>query len=137
MGENKAQDLQARTKVFALRIIRLYAALPKTTEAQVIGKQLLRSGTSVGAHYREAQRAKSDADFISKIESGLQELEETAYWLELLMESGIMTEERLKPLYIETEELTAIFVSIVKKIKSKRGKHRDESTKQMMTDEQS
>jgi len=137
MGENKKQDLQARTKVFALRIIRLYAALPKTTEAQIIGKQLLRSGTSVGAHYREAQRAKSDSDFISKIEGGLQELEETAYWLELLMESGIMTEERLKPLYTETEELTAIFVSMVKKIKSKGGKHRDESTKQMMTDEQS
>jgi four helix bundle protein len=75
----------------------------------------------VGAHYREAQRAKSDADFINKIEGGLQELEETAYWLELLIESGIVTEERLKPLYTETEELTAIFVSMVKKVKSKRG----------------
>ena len=78
------QDLKERTKAFALRIIRLYAALPKTTEAQVLGKQVLRSGTSVGAHYREAQRAKSNADFIGKIEGGLQELEETAYWLELL-----------------------------------------------------
>jgi len=78
------QDLKERTKAFALRIIRLYAALPKTTEAQVLGKQVLRSGTSVGAHYREGQRAHSNADFISKIEGGLQELEETAYWLELL-----------------------------------------------------
>jgi four helix bundle protein len=121
MDENKKQDLRARTKAFALRIIRLYVALPKTTEAQVIGKQLLPSGTSVGAHYREAQRAKSDADFINKIEGGLQELEETAYWLELLIESGIVTEERLKPLYTKTEELTAIFVSMVKQVKSKRG----------------
>jgi four helix bundle protein len=121
MSEDRPQDLRARTKTFALRIIRLYVALPKTTEAQVIEKQLLRSGTSVGAHYREAQRAKSDADFINKIEGGLQELEETAYWLELLIESGIVTEERLKPLYTETEELTAIFVSMVKKVKSKRG----------------
>ncbi|GAB4408216.1 MAG: four helix bundle protein [Anaerolineae bacterium] len=126
MSEDRPQDLRVRTKTFALRIIRLYAALPKTTEAQVIGKQLLRSGTSVGAHYREAQRAKSDADFVNKIEGGLQELEETAYWLELLVESGIMTEERLKPLSNETEELTAIFVSMVKKVKSKRGKGRDE-----------
>jgi len=86
--------LRERTKAFALRVIRLYAALPKTTEAQVIGKQVLRSGTSVGAHYREAQRAKSDADFISKIEGGLQEAEETAYWLELLGESGILPDAR-------------------------------------------
>jgi four helix bundle protein len=74
MKEAQRQDLGKRTKDFALRIIRLYAALPKTTEAQVIGKQVLRSGTSVGAHYREARRAKSDADFISKIEGALQEL---------------------------------------------------------------
>lgn len=72
-----ATDLKTRTKKFALDIIRLYSALPKRTEAQVIGCQMLRSGTSVGAHYHEAQRAKSNADFISKIEGGLQELEET------------------------------------------------------------
>lgn len=70
-------DLRSRTKTFAVRIVRLYGALPKSTEAQVIGKQLLRSGTSVGAHYREAQRARSTAEFISKVEVGLQELEET------------------------------------------------------------
>ena len=74
-------DLKMRTKKFALRIIRLYSAVPKTTEAQVIGKQLLRSGTSVGAHYRESTRARSTAEFISKLEGGLQELEESAYWL--------------------------------------------------------
>jgi four helix bundle protein len=86
-------DLKLRTKDFAVRIIRLYAALPKTTEAQVIGKQILRSGTSVGAHYRESQYAKSDADFVSKIERGLQELEETSYWLELLEEMDIFNSE--------------------------------------------
>ena len=113
------RDLKERTKAFALRIIRLYASLPKTTEAQVLGKQMLRSGTSVGAHYREAQRAKSNADFISKIEGGLQELEETAYWLELLCDSSVVAQERLMPLQDETEELTAIFVTMVKKVKSK------------------
>ena len=119
MSENHKQDLRTRTKTFALRVIRVYTALPKTTEAQILGKQLLRSGTSVGAHYREAQRAKSDADFISKMEGGLQEFDETSYWLELLIESGIMSEKRLKPLYDETEELIAIFVTIVKNIKGK------------------
>lgn len=114
------QEIGSRTKDFALRIIKLYAALPKTTEAEVIGKQLLRSGTSVGAHYREARRAKSDADFVSKLEGGLQELDETAYWLELLGESGIMKPERLKSLQDEIEELIAIFVTMVKKVKSKR-----------------
>ena len=74
----KEQGLKIRTKTFALRVIRLYVALPKTTEAQVLGKQVLRSGTSVGAHYHEAQRAKSNTDFISKVEGALQELEETA-----------------------------------------------------------
>ncbi len=83
-------DLKTRTKRFALRIIRLFAALPKSVEAQVLGKQLLRSGTSVGAHYREGHRARSNAEFISKLEAGLQELEETSYWLELLSGSGIM-----------------------------------------------
>jgi four helix bundle protein len=79
-------DLKKRTKDFAVRIIKLYAALPKSTEAQVLGTQVIRSGTSVGAQYRESQHAKSDADFISKIEGALQELEETAYWLELIEE---------------------------------------------------
>ncbi|HEV7903259.1 MAG TPA: four helix bundle protein [Pyrinomonadaceae bacterium] len=99
MRQVKENDLRVRTKVYALRIIKLYTALPRTVEAQVLGKQILRSGTSAGAHYREACRAKSDADFISKIEGGLQELEETLYWLELLAESRIFAEERIKPLY--------------------------------------
>ena len=120
MKSAQPQELGPRTKDFALRIIRLYAALPKTTEAQVIGKQLLRSGTSVGAHYREARRAKSDADFISKMEGGLQELDETGYWLEILGDADIVNPQRLKPLTDEVEELIAIFVTMVKKVKTKR-----------------
>jgi four helix bundle protein len=119
MEEKKKQDLRARTKQFALRIIRLYSALPKSTEAQVIGKQVLRSGTSVGAHYREASRGKSDADFISKIEGALQELDETSYWLELLAESKIVSAEKIELLQKETNELIAIFVTMVKNVKNK------------------
>jgi four helix bundle protein len=110
-------DLKSRTKAFALRIIRLYTALPKTTEAQVLGKQLLRSGTSVGAHYREADRAKSTPDFISKMEGGLQELDETDYWLELLGDSEIVPHTRLADLRAEANELIAIFVASVKTAK--------------------
>jgi four helix bundle protein len=107
-------DLRNRTKQFALRVIRLFGALPKTVEAQVLGKQLLRSGTSVGAHYREGHRARSTAEFISKLEVGLQELDETAYWLELLIEGGIMPESRLVELVDEANQLTAILVTCVK-----------------------
>jgi len=96
-------DLKNRTKTYALRIIKLYQALPKSGEAQVIGKQILRSGTSVGAQYREACRAKSPADFINKMEGSLQELDETSYWLELLAESKIMPAERLIDLQKENE----------------------------------
>jgi four helix bundle protein len=110
-------DLKERTKQFALRIIRLYVALPKTTEAQVLGKPVLRSGTSVGAHYREASRGRSVAEFASKIETGLQELEETAYWLELLIEADIIPAKRLKELCKEADELTAILTTCVKNSK--------------------
>ena len=107
-------DLPGRTKAFALRIVRLYSALPKSRLAQVLGVQALRSGTSVGAQYREAIRARSRAEFASKVQSSLQELEETVYWLELLAESGVIRKERLVQLLQEAEELTAIFVSSVK-----------------------
>jgi len=111
------EDMKDRTRRFALRIIRLYVTLPKTTEAQVLGKQVLRSGTSVGAHYREGRRAKSAADLISKFEGGLQELEETMYWLELLGEAGIIDGDYLQPLHEEANELTAILVTMVKNTK--------------------
>jgi len=112
------QDLKDRTSDFALRIIRMYVRLPKTTEAQVIGRQVLRSGTSVGAQCREGHRAKSDADVISKFEGVLQELDETDYWLNLLVKAEIVPAEKLAPLIQETSELIAIFVAIVTKIKA-------------------
>ena len=122
------KDLRKRTKEFALRVIRLYSALPSSTVAQVIGKQVLRSGTSVGAHYREAFRSRSDAEFISKIQGGLQELEETVYWFELLIESNLVTEAKLKNLLQEASELTAIFIASVKTVKTRIAKTRTVDT---------
>jgi four helix bundle protein len=112
-------DLEIRTTDFALRVIKLYSALPKTTGAQVLGKQLLRSGTSVGAHYREAKRAKSTGDFISKVEGALQELDETSNWLELIERSGIIEARPLSPLRNEAVELTKILVTVVKRAKQR------------------
>jgi len=116
----KRADLAGRTKEFALRVVRLYVSLPKTAEAQVLGKQMLRSGTSVGAHYREAMRARSAVEFVSKIESGLQELEETRYWFELLVEAGVVPNARLAGLLKEADELTAILVASAKTAKRSR-----------------
>jgi four helix bundle protein len=95
----------------------MYGSLPNTTVAQVIGRQVLRSGTSPGAHYREAYRSRSPAEFISKIEGGLQELEETVYWLELLIESDTVPGHLLAPLIEETNELIAIFTASAKTAK--------------------
>ena len=118
-GKNQEpKDLQIRTKEFALRVIRLYCALPKSTEAQVLGKQVLRSGTSVGANYREANRARSRAEFIAKIGDCLKELDETDYWLELLAESSILPNAKLADLRDECDQLLAIFTTISKKTKS-------------------
>ncbi|MEK7674883.1 MAG: four helix bundle protein [Verrucomicrobiota bacterium] len=112
------EDLKIRTKRFALRIIRMYVALPKSnTVAQVLGKQVLRSGTSVGANYREASRGRSKAEFISKIGDCLKEIEETAYWLDLLVESGVVTATKMAELLDETNQLTAILTTIDKKSK--------------------
>jgi len=110
-------DLRERTKHFGLRIIRMFAKLPKTAEAQVLGKQLLRSGTSIGANYREAFRGRSRPEFIAKCGDCLREIEETAYWLELLVEGGIVAADKLSPLRTEIDELTAIFVTILKRSK--------------------
>ena len=118
--EKSGQDLRGRTKRFAIRIIKLYGSLPKRTEAQVIGKQLLRSGTSVGANYREGCRARSDAEFIAKLGICLQELDETAYWLELLEEAEIVKPSLLVDLHDETNQLIAIFTTISKNRKAKR-----------------
>lgn len=119
---NEKLDIIERTKSFALRIIRLYSALPKTMQAQVIGKQILRSGTSVGAHVREGRRSRSDAEMLSKVEGALQELEETVYWLELLYESCIVKAELLHDLTKDADELKAILITRAKTLKSRRAK---------------
>ena len=111
-------DLRDRTKKFALRVVKLFCSLPNTTEAHVLGNQILRSGTSIGANYREAYRGRSKAEFISKCGESLRELEETAYWIELLVDSGIVPTVRLADLRAECDELTAIFVTILKRAKS-------------------
>ena len=110
------KDLRIRTKDFALRIIKLYVSLPRLAVAQTLGNQLLRSGTSVGANYREACRARFNAEFVSKLGDSLKELEETSYWLELFADSGTIRPQRLTLLIDETSQLTAIFTSIAKKV---------------------
>lgn len=114
----KQAELRGRSKDFALRVIGMFSALPKSVPAQVMGKQVLRSATSVGANYREAQRARSRAEFIAKIGDCLKELDETAYWLELLDESGIFPAAKLAPLRDECDQLLAIFTTISKKAKA-------------------
>jgi four helix bundle protein len=114
---DEVPDLAWRTKDFALRVVRMFSALPKATEAQVLGKQVLRSGTSVGANYREAHRSRSKAEFIAKIGDCLKELDETAYWLELLVEAEIVPSVRLAPLQDECNQLLAIFTTIAKRAK--------------------
>lgn len=112
MGEPEAcEDLQRRTKQFALRVIRLCEHLPSRPAARVIGNQLLRSGTSVGANYRAARRARSNAEFASKIGIVLEEADESVYWLELLVEGGIVPLKKLNLLLREAEELVAIFAA--------------------------
>lgn len=112
------RDLDERTFQFARRAIRLFSALPKSTVAQVLGKQLLRSGTSVGANYREAERGRSRAEFIAIMGICLRELNETKYWLQLLDAENIFPNEKLEPLINETKELTAIFTTIIKRSKA-------------------
>ena len=113
--QNAEKDLAIRTKNFARRIIRLFVALPKETLAQVLDKQVLRAGTSVGANYREANRARSKAEFISKIGDCLKEADEAVYWLELLADENVVSQTRLSPLLQEANELVAIFVTISKR----------------------
>ncbi|MBM4020057.1 MAG: four helix bundle protein [Planctomycetes bacterium] len=105
------QELKARTKQFALRIMRLVRALPKNLEGRVIGGQLLRCGTSVGANYRAVCRGRSKADFVAKMAIAEEEADEASYWLELIVEGGLMTEPRMRPLLKEANELVAILTA--------------------------
>ncbi len=114
-------DLRVRTKEFAGRIIRLYVTLPANRrEIQVVGHQLLRSGTSVGANYREASRARSDAEFVAKIDLCTQEADESLYWLELLRDECGFESDPVTFLEKEANELISIFVTMSKKVKGKR-----------------
>jgi four helix bundle protein len=114
--KNEEKDLLPRTKAFARRVIRLYCSLSKPDAvAQVLGKQVLRSGTSVGANYREANRARTKAEFIAKLGDCLKEADETLYWLELLLEEEIVPAVKLQPLVTEANELVAIFITILKR----------------------
>jgi len=120
------EDLKNRSKRFALRVIRLCEALPKGRTADVIGGQLLRCGTSVGANYRAACRARSNAEFIAKMGIVEEECDESLFWMELVIEAGLLPEEQLKDLMQEGDELLAITVASIKTArgrtkKSKRG----------------
>lgn len=114
------QDLAKRTKAFALNIIKLSTQLPKTLEARVLAQQILRSGTSVAANYRAVCRARSRAEFIAKLGTVVEEADETVFWLELLIESGISQEDRTVGLLREAKELLAIFSASRRTAKSSR-----------------
>jgi four helix bundle protein len=112
-----AEVLKTRTKEFAKRVIGLCRSLPHSEEARLIGKQIFRSGTSVGANYRAACRGRSKADFIANLGIVLEEADETVYWLELLAETDIVSAKRLESLMSEGQELVAIFVASLKTAK--------------------
>lgn len=114
--------LKERTKQFGLRVLNLYEEISKTKKGEILGNQLLRSGTSVGANYRAACRAKSNADFIYKIQIVEEEADESVYWLELISESNIIRKNRLESILKEANELTAIFTSSGKTAKQRRNK---------------
>jgi four helix bundle protein len=121
MDNARVGKLEHRTKRFAIDVIKLYSQLPRSTVAQVLGRQLLRSGTSVGAQYCEAMRAKSITDFVSKIEGSLQEIEETRYWLDLSAESNTMPSSAMTAVRSESSELVAMLVASVRTAKKRRG----------------
>ena len=105
----KAAALKQRTKAFAVRIVKLFRSLPHTPDAQTLGKQVLRSGTSVAANYRAVCRARSKAEFIAKMGIVQEEADETVFWLELLTETDVLSNDRTKELLKEANELLAVF----------------------------
>jgi four helix bundle protein len=116
---SQPEELRERTKQFAIRIVKLFRALPKTEVARVLGRQVLRSGTSVAANYRAVCRARSRADFISKLSVVTEETDETVFWLELLIETGVVPKARLEKLLTEAGELIRIFGSSLYTARSK------------------
>ena len=117
---NRAKQLQSRTKKFAVRIIKAFVGLPKTEATRVIGRQFLRSGTSLAANYRAACRARSAADFISKISVVTEEADETLFWFEVLVESELIKIEKVEPLMSECEELLKVFSASLATAKANR-----------------
>ncbi|GAA4442386.1 four helix bundle protein [Pontibacter saemangeumensis] len=115
-----SEEFKKRAKIFALRVIKLYQSLPNNVEAQILGKQLLRAATSVAANYRAACRARSSAEFVSKIGIVLEESDESLFWLEVLEEAGIVPAKRLTQLKQEANELTAILTTIRKSSQKKK-----------------
>ena len=118
-----AEELKRRTKRFGLDVIRLVEALPSTQTGRVIGNQLLRSALSVGANYRSACRARSKADFISKVGITIEEADESQHWLDMLAEAGTVSGERLNPLTKEADELVAILTASAKTARANLNRH--------------
>jgi len=114
----RAAELKQRTKRFAIRIVKLFQSLQRSPEAQILGKQVLRSGTSIAANYRAVCRARSRAEFISKMSVVLEEADETVFWIELLIETEIIRQERAQELLNEANQLVAIFGASLRTSKS-------------------
>ena len=113
------EEFKSRTKAFALRVVRLVESLPKTPAASIVGKQLLRSGTSVGANYRAACRAKSSRDFIAKMGIVEEEADETIYWIELLVKAKLVKERLVSDLLNETNEILSMIIASIKTARKK------------------
>ena len=116
---SRPEELRDRTKQFAVRVVKMVRTLPKSDEARVLGKQVLRSGTSVAANHRAVCRARSQADFVSKLAVVTEEVDETVFWLELLIDTGIVAKPRMENLLTEANELTRIFGSSLHTARSK------------------
>lgn len=116
----KAESMKKRTKAFALRIVYLHKSLPKTDEARIIGRQILRSGTSAAANYRAVCRARSRKEFVAKLGVVVEEADETVFWLELLVEAGIVPRQKLADLAGEANELLAIFAAALRTARIRR-----------------
>src|SRR5215471_4102003 len=118
--KSQPEQIRDRTKQFAIRIVRLFRSLPKTEEARIIGRQVLRSGTSVAANYRAVCRARSKAEFVSRIGTVVEEADETVFWLELLIETGVISQSRTDGLLKEANELLSIFAASQRTAKKNR-----------------
>ena len=119
---NQKQMFQNRTKLLAVQIIEMSTHLPKTIAAEVIGKQIIRSATSVGANYRAACRAKSKADMINKLKIVEEEADETQFWLEILIDTDLMPESEITTLWQETDEILAMTVTSIKTLRNRQPK---------------